>query len=197
VGWSLSWAALKGGNAQTVCSLLDLRPTGKREGIAESRVSGTALPTGWYVVVFNRTEVKDRMLENLSQAGEVISCFVEEHVMFSSAANWKNGKQLWRVFHNGGDEGVEHLQTSGQLPAEFESIRKQQFAKQQEETAADDKLGVDHILDIPLNLARHLTGFQHDAAASGLIGDAFEVLEPIKQAGSFFTRLLGKSRQQG
>ena len=97
MGWSLSWAAVRDGDLQTVCSALDLRPTGKREGIVESKISGTALPTGWYVVVFNRTEIKDRTLEKLSQAGEAIGCFVEEHVMFSSAASWKNGKQMWRV----------------------------------------------------------------------------------------------------
>jgi hypothetical protein len=197
MGWSLSWAALKGGDVQTVCSLLALCPTGTREGIAESKVGGTALPAGWYVVVFHRTEIKDRTLEKLSQSGEVIGCFIEEHVMFSSAALWKNGKQIWRVAHNGGDEGVEHLQTSGQLPAEFESIRKEQYAKQQEETAADDELGVDHVFDIPLHLAKHLTGFGHDDPASGLVGDVFEVLEPDKQSGSgFFSRLFGGTRDQ-
>jgi len=191
MGWSLSWAALKGGDAQKVCSLLGLRQTGKQERIADSKVSGTALPTGWYVVVFNRTEIKDRTLEKLSQAGEVVGCFVEEHVMFSAAAYWKNGQQIWRVSHDGGDDRIEHLQTSGQLPPEFESIRKQQFAKQQQETAADGELRVDHVFDIPLNLAKHLIGFAHDDPSSGLAGDVFEVLEPAKSAGGFLSRIFG------
>jgi hypothetical protein len=37
MGWSLSWAALKGGNLQTACAALGLRATGKREETAESR----------------------------------------------------------------------------------------------------------------------------------------------------------------
>jgi hypothetical protein len=194
MGWSLSWAAVKSADAQTVCSILGLRQTGKKEDIAESKVSGTALPTGWYVVVFNRTEIKDSTLEKLSQAHEVIGCFVEEHVMCSSAAYWKNGQQIWRVFHNGGDDGVEHLQTGGQMPAEFATICQQQLTKQQAETVSNDELGVDHIFDLPLNLAKALTGFQHDDPASGLADQAFEALESGKQSGGgFFSRLFGKT----
>ncbi|HKV25087.1 MAG TPA: hypothetical protein VJN93_10900 [Candidatus Acidoferrum sp.] len=196
MGWSLSWAALKGGNLETVCSLLGLRPTGKFEGLGESKISGTALAGGWYVVVFNRTEINDRKLKQVSPGGEVVGCFVEEHVMFSSAACWKDGQQVWRVFHNGGDEGAEHLETSGRLPAEFESIRKQQFAKQQEENAAGDELGVDHVFEIPLNLAKSLTGFRHDDPLSGLVDDGFEALETAKPPTGFFGRLFGRGGNQ-
>jgi hypothetical protein len=62
MGWSLSWAALKDGNLQTACAALGLRPTGKREETAESKIVGAQLPTGWYVIQFNRSELKDRVL---------------------------------------------------------------------------------------------------------------------------------------
>ena len=45
MGWSLSWAALKGGNLQTACAAGGLRATGKREETAESRFVGAQLPT--------------------------------------------------------------------------------------------------------------------------------------------------------
>ena len=187
MGWSLSWAALKGGNLQTVCSALGLRATGKREGLAQSKIDGTALPTGWYVVVFNRTEIGDEALRKLSQGGEVVSCFVEDHVMFSSATAWKNGRQLWRVVHDGGEDKVLHLETSGDLPAEFESIRKELFAKQEQEASEPDDLKVDHVYDLPAELAKTLTGFRHDQDTPGISGDVFEVLE---QEG-IFNRLFG------
>jgi len=196
MGWSLSWAALKGSNLETVCSALGLRSTGKREEIAESKIVGAALPTGWCVVVFNRTEIKDKTLEKLSQSGEAIGCFIEEHVMFSSASAWKNGKQTWRVEHNGEEDKVLHLEASGNLPTEFENVRKKAFAKQ-ETTEHDD---VDYVFDIPVELAKELTGFRHDQDVPGMSGDTFEVLEPAggsgtTKAGSLLNRLFGKKEQ--
>jgi hypothetical protein len=194
MGWSLSWAALKGGNLQTVCSARSLRETGKRERIAESKIAGIALPTGWYVVVFNRTEIEDETLEKLSQAGEVVSCFVEDHVMFSSAGAWKNGKRVWHVAHNGEEDRVLHLETSGDLPAEFESIRKKVFAKQEQEAAERDELKVHHVYELPAELAKKLTGFRHDERTFGLNVEVFEILEregsaPSKSAlGKLFGR---------
>jgi hypothetical protein len=194
MGWSLSWAALKGGNLQTVCGALGLHATGKRERFAKSKIAGTALPTGWYVVVFNRTEIKDKTLEKLSQAGEAVGCFVEDHVMFSSASAWKNGKKLWHVAHNGEEDQVLHLETSGDLPTEFESIRKEVFAKQEKEAAEPDDLKVDRVYDLPAELAKKLTGFRHDEDVPGLADNAFEVLEPA-QGSSWnpLARLFGRS----
>lgn len=187
MGWSLSWAALKGGDVQTACAALDLQATGKREGIAKSRIAGAALPTGWYVVVFNRSEIKNSILEKLSRAGEVIGCCVEDHVMFSSAANWKNGRQIWRVLHDGGEDKVFHLETSGALSPEFEGIREEMFAKQEQENAGNKE--VDYVFEIPAQLAKKLTGFQHDDPASGLLGEVFETLERESMLGKLFGRL--------
>jgi hypothetical protein len=186
MGWSLSWAALKGGNLQAVCTALGLRATGKHEEIAESKIDGTQLPTGWYVVVFNQTEIKDKTLAKLSQAGEVVGCFVEDHVMFSSASAWKNGQKLWHVAHNGEEDRVLHLETSGDLPAEFESIRKRVFAKQEQEAAENDDLKVDHVYELPAELAKKLTGFRHDESMPGLTGEVFEVLERESVIGKLF-----------
>jgi hypothetical protein len=60
MGYSPSWAALKAGNLEAVCSALGLRATGKREEHPECKVTGAALPTGWYAILFNRSEIKDK-----------------------------------------------------------------------------------------------------------------------------------------
>lgn len=177
MGWSLSWAALKGANVQTTCSVLGLRATGKRSAIGQSKIAGTLLPSGWYVIVFNRTEIKDKTLRKLSQAGEVVGCFVEDHVMFTSASAWKDGRKLWHVAHDGGDDRVLHLETSGDLPRDFESLRKRLFAKQEQSAAENDDFKVDHVYELPAELAKQLTGFRHDMSMPGLAGEVFEILE--------------------
>jgi hypothetical protein len=194
MGYSLSWAALKGGNPETVCSALGLRATRKREQLPKSKVTGAALPTGWYAILFNRTEIKDQTLEKLSRAGEVVSCFVEDHVMFSSASAWKNGRQLWRVAHDGGQDGVLHLETSGDLPAEFASIQKNLFAKQEKETAEPDDLKVHHVYEFRAEVAKELTGFRLDQDIPGISRDIFAALEP--KSGSLLSRLFGKKDKQ-
>jgi hypothetical protein len=145
-------------------------------------------------ILFNRTEIKDQTLEKLSRAGEVVSCFVEDHVMFSSASAWKNGRQLWRVAHDGGQDGVLHLETSGDLPAEFASIQKNLFAKQGKETAESDDLKVHHVYEFPAEVAKELTGFRNDQDIPGIFRDIFAALEP--KSGSLLSRLSGKKDKQ-
>src|SRR5436309_2155175 len=38
-------------------------------------------------------------MRRLSRGCEAIACFVEEHVMVSRAAGWKDGEQVWCVSH--------------------------------------------------------------------------------------------------
>jgi len=102
--------------------------------------------------------------------------------MFSSASAWKNGNKVWRVAHNGEEDNVLHLESSGDLPPEFESIRKNVFAKQAQEAAEPDDLKVDHVYELPAELAKKLTGFRHDQDTPGLVDEAFEVLEPAESS---------------
>ena len=174
MGYSLSWAALKSGNLQTACAALGLRSTGKREEIAESKIVGVQLPTGWYVVVFNQSETEDRELARLSRTGEVASCFVEDHVMVSWASGWREGKKLWSVAHDC-EKGRFHLDIKGEAPPELKGIAERLIAEQQ--TAGGEKADVDHVYDVPAELAKALTGYRHDQDTPGLTGDVFEILE--------------------
>ncbi len=93
MGWSLSWAAVKGQSLRRVCTALGLRQTGQREKVFESDINGVEIPTGWSVLLFIRKELTDKTLQKLYEIGELVQCFVEDHVMFSSASGWKNGKR--------------------------------------------------------------------------------------------------------
>src|ERR1700744_6358661 len=98
MGYSLSWIAVKA-DATAVYAALNLRPTGKCQEVPESEFSAAQLPNGRTLVVFDHKELKDEQLATLSRVGETVYCFVEEHVMVTNAALWREGKQVWRVTH--------------------------------------------------------------------------------------------------
>jgi hypothetical protein len=185
MGWSLSWAALKDGNLQTACAALGLRPTGKREETAESKIVGAQLPTGWYVIQFNRSELKDRVLARLSRSGETVCCFVEDHVMVSWASGWREGKKIWSVTHDC-EKGLFHLDVKGEAPAEVKGIAERLIAEQHAD--GGEKADVDHVYDVPADLAKELTGYRHDHDMPGLTGEVFEVLDRESVFGKLFGR---------
>ena len=194
MGWSLSWAALKGGDLQTVCSALSLRATGKREEIAESSIVGAQLPTGWYMVQFDRSEMEDRVLAHLSRSGEVVCCFIEDHVMVSWASGWREGSKVWSVVHDC-EKGRFHLDIKGEAPAKLKGIAERLIAEQQ--AAGGEKADVDHVYDVPAELAKELTGYRHDQDIPGVSGDVFEALERRSSGvAGLIGRLFGKQGRQ-
>jgi len=198
MGYSQSWLAVNGKGRATVLEALGLRATGTREEIAESPVAGAERPSGWYLVVTDRSGhrlTRDSVLQTLSAGCEVVAGDVEEHVMVSVAAGWKDGRLAWSVEHDG-QRGMQHLVTKGEMPAAFASIRDELQSKQEE--AGGPKADVDYIFDLPVELARTLTGYRHDAAIKGEHDEPFEVLAETSSTASiggtkpsFFKKLLG------
>jgi hypothetical protein len=194
MGFSMSWAAVRGATPQAVHDALALRGTATREEIPESDITGAELPGGWYMVASNRDRLRlteDAALGRLSRVGEVVMCFVEEHVMCSCAACWRDGQCVWSVYHDA-QSGMESLDVQGEPPASFAPIRDRLRAQQ---AAADGKKAcVDHIFDIPVELAHSLTGYRHDHDIPGMPKDAFEVLvttSTTPERRSWWRRLVG------
>jgi len=174
-----------------VLEALGLTPTGTREEIAESAVVGADLPGGWYLVVANRSGhalMRDPMLARLSVGGEAVTCDVEEHVMVSIATGWREGRRIWWVGHDGQRDGA-HLEAQGELPPAFAEIRDRSRAEQR--TADAQQEGVDFIFEIPVQLAKSLTGYRHDEVTSWAEGEPFEVLSE-RASTSWLGRLLGR-----
>jgi hypothetical protein len=174
MGYSLSWAARRNGTLETICSSCGLRATGKREETPESNIVSAEIPSGWQVVLYNRSEVDNQVLARLSAEGEVVSCFVEDHVMFSSASGWEHGNQVWRVFHDC-EKGRYHLEIAGTPPAALAEIQKRLTEKQ--DAAGGERADVGYICDIPAELAKALTSFRHDEDIQDADGDVYKVLE--------------------
>jgi hypothetical protein len=100
--------------------------------------------------------------------------------MFSTASGWSEGEEIWRVAHDGGEKGMFHLEVKGEPPAELHKIRREQVEKQDADGGA--KSEVDHLYEVPAELAKALTSFRHDEDIAGTSGAIYEVLEPLKGA---------------
>jgi hypothetical protein len=163
MGCSQSWLAVKGKSPQAVLEELRLRldPAGQHKGLAPH---GGQLSTGWYVVlsgVFGLQTLSDEVVQRLSVGCEVVRGSIEDNEMVSVAEGWKNGQRLWSVTHDP-SQGDEHLGVEGELPSIFASIRDRLLAEQRSETDP-----VDHVFDIPVQLAKSLTGYHPDETIPG------------------------------
>jgi hypothetical protein len=196
MGFSLSWLATKGKPPETVLAELGLRATGV-EGIAgESPALGATTATDWYLIVLDAAEhrlIGADVVARLSRGCEVLTCTVEEHVMFSQATGWRDGREEWRVTHRG-EDGPVGLDARGDLPVPFPAIRDELTARQAAEGGAD--ADVDHLFDIPVVLVQAFTGFRHDEDGPDGESPVLEVLASAQSAPatkpSWFGRLLGR-----
>jgi hypothetical protein len=158
-----------------ICDLCNLRPTGEGEEVAESSIDAVEIPGGWHLVLFNRGKTDDQLLARLSAKGELVSCFVEDHVMFSSASGWSRGMQGWKILHDC-EEGRYHRDVSGNPPPTLTEFRER--LRQEQDAAGGEKADVDFIYDVPAEVAKSLTGFRHHQDIAGLAGDVCHILEP-------------------
>ena len=96
MGVALSWLAVRGKSPESVLTELGLRATGEQEEFPRSPATCSLLPAAWFAVIIRgRADAHDGTLDlaRLSKGAEVVACFVEEHVMFSSVSmdRWSAG----------------------------------------------------------------------------------------------------------
>ncbi len=178
MGYSLSLLAVPTANAAEALEQLGYSRTGRLCEFAREPLSSCALPTNWFLLVARGSDnrfLQPKTLGLLSSHFPVIACSIEEHVMFSSAAYWSGGNQVWRVEHVG-ENRPTHLQTAGILPPGFEQMAAELM--QAQVAAGGEKADVDHYFDIPLNAAKEVIGFKHDEDIPGVDYEGFEVLRP-------------------
>ena len=190
MGVSQSWVAFRGRPATAVRAELRLRVVADANPY-DSRYLGSTLPDGWQLLVVRSDRLVDpALLARLSRGGEAVACFVEEHVMFSHASGWADGRCLWKIDHDG-CEARDALQVTGDPPAQLGPIRDDLEAKQRA-TEPDDEYPVDYLFEAPAELVKQLVGYHHfDDAAAGPF-DALEELPPEPPRKGLWTRLLGR-----
>lgn len=206
MGFSLHWYGFRQSEGEAVLRELQLTPTGETDEGPEA-LATLKLPNGWQVIWDDDYELDDVDLAKLSSGREIIKCFIEEHVMESSSEFWSGGQRKWLIRHNS-QRKSGHLEVEGELPANFDEVRRKFEAKEAEGKTVEvtvktgfgkpkrRQTGVDYIFEIPLEVASGIVGFRHD----GLSEEPFHVLtRPRKQPltsknRGFFSRLFGKHR---
>ena len=187
MGFSITWCAVRDGNAQKVLDQLGLSPTGETEDVPESLISTATLATGWRVIWYNEYGCPFLRPEDfavISNGQDVLMCLVEEHVMASSLELWRDGDRRWWIAHEG-EDGPKGLATEGDLPDCLASIRREMEDAQR--AAGGDAAGVDYIFEIPLRVAQTLVGFKHDEVTE----EPFVVLSRAVPKKGFIQRLFG------
>jgi hypothetical protein len=140
----------------------------------------------------------EQILRRVSAGCDVVTGNVDEYVMQSVAAGWDDGHKVWSVTHNA-HSGAEHLDAQGVLPPAYVPIRDRLRSEQQKAGGPD--VEVDHIFDVPVELAQSLIGYRYDCGIRGAGDEPFEVLVPTSASPStsgkrrlFWKRLLWGSR---
>lgn len=175
MGASMAWVAVQSKDDAAVLRALNATPTADHDELFESELAGVRLRDGWYLIVAQGCDsalVSDESLSTLSRIGPLVACSLEEHVMFSSARSWRDGRQIWSVSHDA-EQDVLNLETDGDLPEIFSTLRASAVQAQEQEGGSASE--VDHIFEAPLSLAQHLTGFKHDESP-----DCFGDAKPVR-----------------
>lgn len=160
MGFSLTWFAAQGIDKDVFLERAGFHDTDELDEYFEEQHSGGELPGGWYVIVSNDVGLlaADKLAQ-WSAGGRLVAAVVHEGSMNSLAMEWRDGRQLWSVAHDG-SEGGDSLEVEGQLPDVFEELKQEADAAQAE--SEKEGGGVDFVFDIPLDLAAEVTGFRHD-----------------------------------
>jgi hypothetical protein len=186
MGYSLSWIGVRGKSTAELRGALSLTGTGHFEEVPETPFSSASLEGGWELLVMKDCDhefIAEETLRRLSADCEIVAASVEEHVMTRRAEGWKDGRRLWRLIHEA-EKDIEHLEAGGVPPACFPEFKARAFELRRRD--GDDSC--DHVFDVPLNVAKALTGFKHDDGGP----EHYETLERIsRKVGGFWGRLFG------
>lgn len=188
MGFRISLLGFQDTSVTDALAAAGLVDTGEHDEANEAFFSGAAVP-GWYLLWVNDFDYASaERLARLSAGRTVLGVQVHEGVMVANVACYRDGEQHWAITHTGCD-AVRDLEAWGDLPAIFAGIRDQQFADQDAEDAGAAE--VDHIFEIPLLVAKGLTGLKHDEVPP--VEWRFTRLEPISTGAkpSLLRRLFG------
>jgi len=176
MGFAITWCAVPESAADDFLKRIGLIDTGETEEIPESLIGVARLDTGWRLLWYNEYDcpfLSEKKRRKYSRDHDLLYCLVEEHCMASSAELWSGGSRKWWISHEG-ENGPKGLDFSGELPENFHQIRTEMEALQKEE--GGDEAGVDYIFDIPLLVAKSMTGFQLGEVCPHVIGNEFHVM---------------------
>lgn len=176
MGISLSWVAVEELPADEALLRLSLTRTAKNVAYPFKGVACHALRNHWFLMAAGRCDHRIAnaiSMTSLSRGCRAVACSIEEHVNFASTELWQDGVRVWHVQHQG-DEDSENISFQGQVPHRFQEL----LATVEPEDG--ENLDGHFHMDIPLILAKELTGFRHDEANEEFDSTPFEELAELK-----------------
>ena len=179
MSFSLAWFAVQGVPKDVFLERAGFEDTGEMDEYFEEEHSGGELPGGWYVVVTNDLSLLEASkLAHWSAGGRLVAAVVHEDAMNALATEWRDGRQVWSVSHDG-SEGGDTLEVEGALPDVFEELKQEAMAA----TAEVEGGSGNFAFDIPLDLAAEVTGFRHDELGFDDEIEPFMALERVHLRG--------------
>lgn len=120
------------------------------------------LKGGWTICVLSDWDerlVQPALLEAISKNATIVACLIDEASMICASECWKDGRRLWHVLHDPQTGDVNHLEITGtDIPEEVTAYRHNAIVERKSDSE------IDFMFDVPMLLARDLTGFKHDEA---------------------------------
>lgn len=160
MGLSASWICARGVTRADALENLGFVGTGKAVDPCQASFSCADRPDGWLTIsTTNAGWLLPQKVKALSSGGLAVGCFLEDHVMVSGACAYDHGRQLWWVTHES-EHGSAHLDSGGELPAVFESLKSEALRKQRDEDAGRN--AVDFVFEVPMELAASVCGYRPD-----------------------------------
>jgi hypothetical protein len=175
MGRSLSWLVIDSPDADGIAAELGVKRTGKSGAIPDFGLMAHPLADGRVLLVSNHVDeplFSGKRLALLSKRGRLVTAKMEEHVMFSSCAAWDGGRKCWSVTHDSEKE-PRHLAVTGKVPKELAPLKQAALEAQDLEDKTDAE--VDHVFDVPLQVARAQTGLDVEQDF-GVPQDSFQEL---------------------
>lgn len=166
---------VESGDATAIARALGVERTGSKGTQSRGSLAGRPLGGDRYLLLAyssGHPAFARRKLEALARFASFTFCGLEEHVMWSSAQRWEDGREAWSAAHHG-EESVFDLRTNGELPVEFAALERAARERQAAEGGAT--AGVDLFFDLPIDLAHRFAGLEVDDAVFD--ADGFERLD--------------------
>ena len=156
MGFSNTWVAVKGVPKQTLLDRLGMDDTEFPVDPESEQMSVGRNSRGWILLCSNDWELGERAAE-LSQGGEAVACWIEDHVMTSGARGFSDGQEDWSVWYE-----EQRLDIGGDPPDALTKVHAKAKKAQQKHGASADPLRTDYIYEIPVDLAAAACGFRLD-----------------------------------
>jgi hypothetical protein len=144
MGYNMSWILVDGIDQDALYKALDLVPTDEIPhwsdlGSSRAPLAGATLKSEWsavfakYALVMDiATATEPPRLMRLPEKSRSFICVKLEHAMVSYSSLWQGGRYTWQIRHDS-DQGLWHLEPSGDLPPEFAGVRDAALQKQRAE----------------------------------------------------------------